>query len=234
MHRTFISYAHNQPDCETARRLYTGLDAAGHNPWLDEVDLKGGVYWQPTIVDQIKKCKHFIALLSSHSLNKRGFVQKELRTALAVLDTTPVDSRFLIPVRLDPCTPRDEGLAQLQWVDLFPDYDVGLAKLLKALDDGRQIPGRLWIDVGVEMPKDIANWPDERLFPYIEEVLLPEARERAHRDFESIQMRDPDAAIRERVTEKLVEVANRCGFRKGLNRFLGLEEKKGNPPNKPV
>lgn len=108
MRRTFISYAHNPPDREVALWLYDDLAKAGHFPWLDEKDLLPGEDWASRVVEEIRECKLFLALLSHHSLNRRGFVQKELRVALDVLDQVPVDERFLIPVRLDACEPRDE------------------------------------------------------------------------------------------------------------------------------
>src|ERR1700743_447624 len=98
MRRTFIGYA--RKDVEAARQLYRALVAAGHAPWLDIEDLVPGDDWARRITEEIRTCKQFIALLSTHSINKRGFVQSELVVALETLDTMPVDERFLIPVRL--------------------------------------------------------------------------------------------------------------------------------------
>lgn len=220
MRRTFISYAHNPPDREVALRLYEHLRTAGHSPWLDEKDLLPGEDWSSRIEEEVRACKLFLALISSHSLNRRGFVQKELRMALAVLDTIPVNERFLIPVRLDECDPRDERIRRLHWLDLFPDYTAGLTRLVHSLDEGRRSAGRLWIDVGVEVPPDIAAWPDRKLFGYLQGVLLPEARERAQRDYENVPLENPDEAIRLRTREKLFDVASRLGFPERFERWL--------------
>lgn len=225
--RTFISYARQSPDMEVAVRLYQDLEKAGHYPWLDVEDLLPGDDWPSRIEAEIKECKQFIALLSSRALSKRGYVQKELRTALDVLDTIPVDVRFLIPVRLDECEPRDAKLKRLQRLDLFPDYAAGLPRLLRALDEGRRIPGRLWIKVGLEIPPDIATWPDGKLFRFIREDLLPEARERAQRDYEYVPTRDYQEAVRKRTVEKLFDVARRFGFLDGLERCLEQDQRKG-------
>jgi hypothetical protein len=42
-------------------------------------------------------------LLSSNSGEKIGYVQKELKEALEVLDEFPQSKRWLIPVRIDDC-----------------------------------------------------------------------------------------------------------------------------------
>ena len=214
----FISYAHE--DYEVARRLYDDLATAGLRPWLDKIDLLPGENWRHRIAEEIKTCKYFLALLSSRSLSKRGFVQQELRLALEILEEVAIDEQFLIPVRVDESHPKDARLAALQWVDLFPDYAAGLAKLLRSLRNSAGIPGRLYADVGIEIPLDISTWVDERLFRYIDDVLRPEAIHRAERDYEGIDVADHSRVIRERAIEKIQEVAARKGFLEAWQRYL--------------
>jgi len=95
--------------------------------------LRGGEDWEAAITNAIKDCSHFIALLSTHSVNKRGFVQKELRSALSILESCPPGEVFIIPVRLDECRPLHNALARLHWIDLYPRYDDGLAQVLSSL-----------------------------------------------------------------------------------------------------
>lgn len=127
----FISYA--RPDVEPARRLYADLRAAGINAWLDEANLLPGQNWRAAITSAIEHSRFFIALLSSRSVSRKGFVNKELVEALDMLDTYPESEIFLIPARLDDCEPSHQKLRDLNWVDLFPDWDGGLAKILKAV-----------------------------------------------------------------------------------------------------
>jgi hypothetical protein len=68
-------------------------------------------------------------LLSSHSLVKRGFVQKEVRQALDLLDEVPDSQIFLIPLRLEYCTPEHDRLRALQWVDLLQMWEAGVDRL---------------------------------------------------------------------------------------------------------
>ncbi|MGI9287513.1 MAG: toll/interleukin-1 receptor domain-containing protein [Pseudomonadales bacterium] len=45
-------------------------------PWLDLEDILPGMEWQQSITNAIKMSSYFIALISSNSVNKRGFIQK--------------------------------------------------------------------------------------------------------------------------------------------------------------
>ena len=132
MGRIFISYAHIEPDRSVATHLYHDLVSSGFEPWLDEYDLLVGENWAERIAQVIRQCKQFIAVMSTHSINKQGFVQKELKTALDVLDTMPIDNRFLLPLRVDECYPKHSKLGELHWTNLFPDYTSGFQKLLRS------------------------------------------------------------------------------------------------------
>ncbi|HBH72377.1 MAG TPA: hypothetical protein DDY43_02825 [Synechococcales bacterium UBA10510] len=127
----FISYA--RPDVASARRLYADLRADDLEVWLDEESLLPGQNWRVAITSAIEQSRFFIALLSSRSVSRQGFVNKELVEALDVLDTYPESEIFLIPARLDDCKPSHQKLRDLNWVDLFPDWNGGLSKILKAI-----------------------------------------------------------------------------------------------------
>jgi len=129
--KVFISYS--REDWETADHLYRDLEAAGFKPWIDRHDLTGGEHWRHRIAEEIRRSNYFLALLSTHSLGKRGYVQKEVRIGLEVLDEHPIDQRYFVPVRLEECAPRDERLQNIHWIDLFPEYESGLAGLFNAL-----------------------------------------------------------------------------------------------------
>jgi len=128
--KVFICYAREDED--TARRLYKDLQKAGMAPWMDKQDLIPGQNWKFILNQAIKGSDYFIALLSSHSVSKRGYVQKEFNYALDVLDGMPPDEIFVIPVRLEDCEVPYEKVKDIQWVDLFVDYDGGLKSILRA------------------------------------------------------------------------------------------------------
>lgn len=127
----FLSYA--REDVETAERIHNDLKKWGLNSWFDREALRGGDRWKNAIKKAIRQSSHFIALLSSKSVTKRGYVQKELREALEVLDEVPESDIFIIPVRLDESEPSQDTLHELHWIDLFPSYEEGFKNILRAI-----------------------------------------------------------------------------------------------------
>ena len=109
--KVFICYA--REDREVAKRLYDDLKGAGVSPWMDTEDLLPGQNWKVIIPQVLKESSYVLVLLSSHSVSKRGFVQKELKKALDLLDEFSPYDIFVIPVRLDECQPADERLQNL-------------------------------------------------------------------------------------------------------------------------
>ncbi len=129
--RIFISYA--REDSEVAKRIYGDLMGAGYDPWLDSEQLVPGENWKLSIGKALRQSELVLALLSHRSLNKRGFVQREVKQALALLEEIPGDQIFVIPVRLEECVPSNVMLAELHWIDLFPDYESGCRRILRLL-----------------------------------------------------------------------------------------------------
>ncbi len=136
--KVFISYAEN--DLEFAQRLYKDLKSAGLKPWLDEKDILAGQDRKFEIRRAIKDSSYFLALLSSNSFSERGYVRKEQKIALEILDEIPEDNIFIIPVRIDNCEIPDENLQKLQCVDLSPSYEDGLEKIIHALKISANVP----------------------------------------------------------------------------------------------
>lgn len=131
MRRPFISYA--REDYEIALRIHDDLRRAGLVPWLDRKNIRAGEDWRMAIRAALKSATHVIALISQHSVNKRGYVQHELRQALELLEEVPPDQIYIIPVRLDRSLPNHDRLNDLNRVDLFDGYEVGLLQILEAL-----------------------------------------------------------------------------------------------------
>jgi len=129
--KVFISYA--REDIETARKLYHDLKQAGIMPWMDKEDLLIGENWKIAIRQAINESSYFLALLSSNSLSKKGYVQKELKMAIDILGEMPLSEIFLLPIRLDDCNPLDEKLQDINWGNLFPSYEDGLKQILRVL-----------------------------------------------------------------------------------------------------
>lgn len=123
----FLSYA--KKDLSTAENLYRDLCSAGLSVWFDRQSLRPGEKWKTAISNAIRNSKYFLALLSRTSVDKRGYLQREIREALELLLEVPEHHVFIIPVRIDDCIPSNPELRDLQFVDLFPSYDGGFEKL---------------------------------------------------------------------------------------------------------
>jgi hypothetical protein len=129
--RVFISYA--RADTEVANRLYNDLKLSGLDPWLDTESLLGGQNWRIAVKEAIKNSRYFIPLLSSNSVEKIGYVQREFKEALELLKEFPQSKIFVIPVRIDDCMVNDEKLSELHIIDLFSDWEQGIQKILKSM-----------------------------------------------------------------------------------------------------
>ena len=148
--KIFISYA--REDQDTAIRLYHDLKEAGFNPWLDKECLLPGENWQLSIRNAIESSSKFILLMSTKSVTKTGFVNKEVRLALDFLDRHPESSTYFIPARIDDCTPPFSRIEELNRLDLFPSYKEGVARLVRSLGyarpgDGNESVGELKVQL---------------------------------------------------------------------------------------
>ncbi|MGE0087150.1 MAG: TIR domain-containing protein [Desulfococcaceae bacterium] len=129
----FISYA--TEDYDIAKRLYDDLKQYGITPWLDRENLLVGQNWRQEIPRVIREHDYFLLLISENSVSRRGYIQKEQKIALDVLDEFPDGDIFIIPVRIDGTEPLDERLRDLHWTDLLSDYNAGLNNILKVFEN---------------------------------------------------------------------------------------------------
>ena len=114
--RIFISYARD--DLEKAESVYNLLKSAGFEPWLDVKDIVPGSNWKDSVRRSIQRADLFIACLSRRSVQKRGFVQMELRLGLQVLSEHLDSKIFIIPLRLEECEV-PESFSRLHYLDFF-------------------------------------------------------------------------------------------------------------------
>lgn len=129
--KVFLSYC--REDVSSARLVLSELEAAGFDVWVDFAKLDGGERWKSAVSEAIKNADFFVALLSENAINKRGYVQKEIREALEVLQTVPEDQSFFLPCRIEECQPKNPELEELHWVDLFPDFSAGIKSLIRGM-----------------------------------------------------------------------------------------------------
>ena len=126
--RVFLCHA--STDKPVIHHLYQRLVADRIDVWLDESKLLPGQDWRLEIPKAVRSSDVVIVCLSRNSINKEGYVQKEIRLALDAADEKPDGTIFLIPARLENCAVPDR-LSRYQWVDLFVAN--GYEKLLRSL-----------------------------------------------------------------------------------------------------
>lgn len=98
-HNIFISYA--SPDRSRVLPFYHYLQEQGFNVWIDCQDLKPGQNWDFEIKRALDKADFVLMFISENSVDRRGYVQRELKLAFDKLEEKLVDDIYLIPVLLD-------------------------------------------------------------------------------------------------------------------------------------
>jgi len=130
--RVFL--CHSKNDIKIVRELYEKLRAEPWiDPWLDEENLYPGQDWNLEIEKAIEETDVILVCLSNNSITKEGYVQREIRIALDYADYKPEGTLFIIPVRLEECTP-PKRLARWQYADYFEGQrERGLKRVLVSL-----------------------------------------------------------------------------------------------------
>lgn len=124
----FISYA--KEDYEKVLSITSDLNDKGILTWFDKRMLLPGDDWQHRIEQAIEEADYFILFLSSQTIDRVGYKNRELQLALYQQSLRPVGKRFIVPILLDDCkTPRD--LEKLNWLKVTREnwFDI----LLKAI-----------------------------------------------------------------------------------------------------
>lgn len=178
-----VFLCHASQDKPVVRELYQKLAAEGWiEPWLDKDKILPGQQWQVVIEEAVESADIVIVFLSNHSVQKEGFVQRELRYAYVMALEKPESTIFLIPVRLEDC-PAPRSLRDLQWLNYFGvEKDDSYAGLLQALKlRHRQV---------VEHEKEA------RAHQEAEEQASQEAAERARLELEERVRKETESRVR--------------------------------------
>jgi hypothetical protein len=116
--RVFLCLA--SQDKPIVRDLYQRLlNESWLDPWLDEEKLLPGHDWNLEIEKAVEASDVVIVCVSSVSVVKEGYVQKEMRQVLNTALEKLEGAIFVLPIRLDDCAiPR--LLRDKQFLDYFP------------------------------------------------------------------------------------------------------------------
>ena len=133
--RIFLAYV--AEDRAMADRLFEDLEAKGLAPWLDRRKLLPGQNWPRAIEEAIETSDFFVACFSHLSVSKKGSFQSEIRYALDCARRVPLDETYLIPVRLDDCHVPWKIRREIQYIDLFPDWERGVRRISSVINKRR-------------------------------------------------------------------------------------------------
>lgn len=151
--RLRVFLCHASQDKPAVRELYKRLAAEKWiDPWLDEENLLPGQDFDLEIYRAARDSDSIIICLSKVSVAKEGYVNKEIRRALDAADEKPEGAIYIIPLRLDDCSPSFERLKKLHWVDYFTPN--AHEKLIKSL---RLRAGALNIETFESVDKPVAQ-----------------------------------------------------------------------------
>lgn len=115
--RVFLSYA--SPDRPIVREVYHSLLATGWiDPWLDEENLLPGQDFDLEIEKAVHSTDAVIVFISSNSVPREGYIQRELRYVLDIALEKPEGTIFVIPLRLEEILPPWK-LRSWHYVDYF-------------------------------------------------------------------------------------------------------------------
>lgn len=81
-----------------------------------------GQQWDFEIKRAFKKAEIIVIFLSNQSIDKRGYVQRELKAAVKYLEEKLSDDIYIIPVKLDDDVEVPEVLESIHWINIsHPD-----------------------------------------------------------------------------------------------------------------
>lgn len=129
--RLRVFLCHSSQDKPVVREIYQRLNAEGWvDPWLDERKILGGQDWDFEIQKVVRNSDVILVGFSKGSVNKEGYVQKEIKLALDFAEEKPEGMIFIIPVRFENCL-LPSRLSKYHWVNYYePD---GYRQIIKSL-----------------------------------------------------------------------------------------------------
>lgn len=120
-----VFLCHAKEDSRRVQGLYYALRDQMIDPWYDRLALRVGDAWEAAIMRAIEKSSFFAILMSSRSVNKTGFLNREIRKAVAQFQLRPCGATYLLPIRLETCVipplnlDNNTLLSDLHWLDVF-------------------------------------------------------------------------------------------------------------------
>jgi HEAT repeat protein len=156
----FISYVRENTD--VVDRIALELRKRGATVWLDRENIEPGTPWRDAIQKAIQNGKFFIACFSKeYDERDRTHMNEEITTAIDELRSRPSDKAWFIPVLVNPTRIPSrrissvETLSDIQAIEMYPDWEKGIARLVRALKYDDPLLRRVWhlVDI-IDRPFD--------------------------------------------------------------------------------
>ncbi len=116
IHLAFVSYA--KEDQSQVIGITRSLNDYGVVTWFDKRMLLPGDDWKAKIESAIEDADYFLLFLSSRTMDRVGYKNREMRVALAQQMERPMGKRFIVPILLDECDPPRE-LREFHWLRVY-------------------------------------------------------------------------------------------------------------------
>jgi tetratricopeptide (TPR) repeat protein len=113
-----VFLCHASESKPVVKELFDRLTADGFDPWLDSERLLPGMDWDLEIQEAMRASDVVIVCLSTISVAKEGYVQKELKYAREIQKEKPDGTIFLIPLQLEKYD-IPFRLQEIQWGKYF-------------------------------------------------------------------------------------------------------------------
>jgi hypothetical protein len=132
---TTVFISHSSKDDKAAGAICAALEARGIACWMAARDVGPGNNFQEAIVHAIHGAKAMV-LVFTHAANTSGEIRKELALA-SQRGLTVIPARV---ENVEPSAALSYEMATRQWINLFDDWDKGIARLVYALSAFAAVP----------------------------------------------------------------------------------------------
>ena len=114
--KVFLSYA--KEDKDFILECYEELKRKNFEPWMDEHDLLPGQAWDNCLKANMKDTDVVLIFMSSRSVSKIGYVQKEWNYFIDKRREFPENFIYLIPIQLDQCSVPSLISSEIQFINI--------------------------------------------------------------------------------------------------------------------
>jgi len=118
-HLIFASYT--VADRDRVTPIVDMLIGQGFDVWMDYRRLKPGQNWDVEIRRALDRATIILVFISNNSVNKRGYVQRELKLAITKAEEKDFDDIYIIPILLEKTATAPNQIRDRQYISADDD-----------------------------------------------------------------------------------------------------------------